>query len=221
MQVKICGITEPESVRSAIDAGASALGFVFADSPRRVAPEHAAALAADLPASVATVAVFRHPTERELRDTLRVFDADLVQAEPGPAISSGLAGSGARLLPVLHDGPDLFERLEEWPLPGVLDGAPVLLEGPGRGGRGVRPDWARAARLAARSRLVLAGGLTPENVARAIRAVRPAAVDVSSGVETRPGRKDPELIRRFVAAALAADARGGPVPVLFQTEDCE
>lgn len=210
--VKICGVTEPDAVRAIVEAGAEAVGFVFAASPRRVTAGVAATLAADLPPSTARVAVFRHPTERELLDVLDEFPADLVQVEPTPEVRKRLEGSGVRLLPVLHDGPHVEERLARLVQERAEPGGPVLLEGPGRGGRGMRPDWSRAARLAERVPLVLAGGLTAENVEGAIRTVHPVAVDVSSGVESRPGRKDPGLIRGFVDAArnAADDARTGP-----------
>jgi phosphoribosylanthranilate isomerase len=206
MQVKICGVTTPEAARAAAAGGASAVGFVFAASPRRVTPEQATRLAAGLPPGIATVAVFRHPTRQELDEVLGRFPADMIQVEPGPVVQSALS-AGVQLLPVLHDGRELLERLaslsREHP-------SGVLLEAAGRGGRGIRPDWTRAARLARSVPLVLAGGLTPENVTRAIRQVRPAAVDVSSGVESRPGQKDPGLIREFIRRATAADSQIGP-----------
>jgi phosphoribosylanthranilate isomerase len=100
---------------------------------------------------------------------------------------------------VVHDGDDLLARLP----PGA---GTLLLEAPGRGGRGVAPDWGRAAILAGRVRLVLAGGLTPENVGEAIRRVRPYGVDVASGVESAPGVKDRARMFRFVAAVRRAEA---------------
>jgi len=208
MQVKICGVRTREAAQAAAEHGASAVGFVFAASPRRVTPKQAARLAAYLPASVATVAVFRHPTERELKEVLDEFPPDLVQVEPGPAARSA-TGAGFRLLPVLHDGPELPGQLSSL-VPTHRSG--ILLEAPGRGGRGIRADWSRAGRLADRVPLVLAGGLTPTNVTRAIREVRPAAVDVSSGVESRPGHKDPGLIRDFIRTALAAEREIEPRP---------
>ena len=208
MQVKICGVRTQEAAQAAAQSGASAVGFVFADSPRRVTPEEATRLAARLSPSIARVAVFRHPTEQEITDVLDVFPADLIQVEPG-RVARAAAGSGVRLLPVLHDGPGLMEQFSSLG-PGHRSG--VLLEAAGRGGRGVRPDWTRAERLAERVSLVLAGGLSPANVTQAIRHVRPAAVDVSSGVESRPGHKDPRLIRDFVRLAIEADREIEPRP---------
>ncbi len=201
MQVKICGVRTREAALAAAQSGASAVGFVFADSPRRVTPAEAERLTAFLIPSVARVAVFRHPTEQEITEVLEVFPADFIQVEPGPETQAA-TGAGVRLLPVLHDGPGVLEQFSSL---APENRSMVLLEAPGRGGRGIRPDWSRAERLAESVPLVLAGGLTPANVTQAIRHVRPAAVDVSSGVESRPGHKDPRLIREFVRIAIAAD----------------
>lgn len=210
MQVKICGIRSREAAVAADRSGADAVGFVFADSPRRVTPEAAARLAAILSPSIARVAVFRHPTEQEITEVLDAFPADFIQVEPGTAAFSATgAEAGPRLLPVLHDDPGLMDQLSS--LGSALTGG-VLLEAPGRGGRGIRPDWSRAGRVAERVPLVLAGGLTPENVTQAIHQVRPAAVDVSSGVESSPGHKDPRLIREFVRIAIAAGQEIQPRP---------
>jgi phosphoribosylanthranilate isomerase len=213
VRVKICGVTSAAAVDAAVDAGADAIGFVLAPSPRRLELDVAARLAARVPPSVARVAVLRHPDAATVRAACAALAPHLVQAEPGPGVTAALlAACGASFLPVLHDGPTLLRRR----LPagagagagprgaaGVAVGA-ILLEARGRGGRGITPDWARAARLARRVRLVLAGGLTPENVGAAIRRVRPYAVDVSSGVERAPGVKDARLIRRFIAAVRDA-----------------
>ena len=213
MQVKICGVRTREAALAAAQSGASAVGFVFADSPRRVTPAEAERLTAFLIPSVARVAVFRHPTEQEITEVLEVFPADFIQVEPGPETQAA-TGAGVRLLPVLHDGPGLFEQFSSL---APENRSMVLLEAPGRGGRGIRPDWSRAERVAERVPLVLAGGLTPENVTQAIRQVRPAAVDVSSGVESRPGHKDPRLIREFVRIAIAAGRVIEPRPASIRS----
>jgi phosphoribosylanthranilate isomerase len=208
-------VTGPAGLDAAVEAGADAIGFVLAPSPRRLRLEDAARLAERLPPFVTRVAVLRHPGAAAVRAACDALSPHLVQAEPAPGLAAAVraAGGGAALLPVLHDGPALLRRR----IPGgrANDGGgasgggaggagAVLLEARGRGGRGAAPDWARAALLARRVRLVLAGGLTPENVGAAIRAVRPYAVDVSSGVESAPGIKDPRLVWRFIAAAHAA-----------------
>jgi phosphoribosylanthranilate isomerase len=204
VRVKICGITTAAGVRAAVEAGADAVGFVLADSPRRVALGAARELAAGLAPFVATVAVLRYPDPEEVREIVRVLRPDVVQSEPVPGLAAAL-GPGVRLLPVLHEGPSLEREAAQ------CGAAALLLEAAGRGGRGVAPDWERAARLAARVRLVLAGGLAPHNVVDAIRRVRPYAVDVSSGVESSPGVKDADLVREFVLAVRRAEdgARGG------------
>ena len=197
MEVKICGIRDVDAARIAVEAGATAIGLVFAESPRRVEPVAAARIAAALPPDVAAVAVFRYPSRDDVLRVLAAVPVDFIQAERGAAALAA-EETGVPLLPVLHDGPGLVESLP------ADESGPVLLEAAGRGGRGVRPDWSRAARLAERCSLVLAGGLGPDNVADAIRRVGPAAVDVSSGVESRPGVKDAQRIRAFIREARAA-----------------
>ena len=198
-RVKICGVTSVDAVDAAVAAGADAIGFVLAPgSPRRLDLDAARRLADRVPPFVARVAVLRHPTADEARAVIEALHPDLLQAEPSDALERAVAGR-ARLLAVLHDGPDLLARVP----PGT--GA-VLLEAEGRGGRGVPPDRDRAAALARLVPLVLAGGLTPENVAAAIVAVRPVAVDVSSGVESSCGVKDPRRIADFIAAVRRASA---------------
>lgn len=191
--VKICGVRDHRGARAVARAGADAAGFVFAPSPRRVPPDEARRIAADLPDGVERIAVFRLAGAHDIRRVLDRFQADRIQVEPSTRL---LDAFGARLLPVLHDDGTLDAQAA--PLP---EKAPIVLEAAGRGGRGVRPNWIRAAGLARRRRIVLAGGLDPANVAEAVRRVRPWGVDVSSGVESAPGRKSPERIEAFVTAA--------------------
>lgn len=191
--VKICGVRDHRGARAVARAGADAAGFVFAPSPRRVSPDEARRIAADLPDGVERIAVFRLADADAIRRVLDRFRADRVQVEPNARL---LDDFGANLLPVLHDDGTLDAQAAALP-----EQSPIVLEAAGRGGRGVRPDWARAAGLARRRRVVLAGGLDPANVAEAVRRVRPWGVDVSSGVESAPGRKSPERIEAFVSAA--------------------
>lgn len=198
-RVKICGLTDRGMALAAVEAGADAIGFVFAESPRRVSPEAAARIVSDLPDDVLRVAVLRLADARDIEESLGPFPADRIQVEPTAALLR--TRWGARLLPVLHDDGD-FAAHE-----GLLAAdTPVVLEAAGRGGRGVRPDWSRAAALARRRPTWLAGGLDPDVVGDAIRRVRPFGVDVSSGVESAPGRKSAEKIGAFVKAVRAADA---------------
>ncbi len=192
--VKICGITEPESAIVAHQAGADAIGLVFAPSARRVSPQEARRIAAAIPESVIRVAVFLRPAQDEVDRVLSVFTPDMVQADVD---SSVVLPARVGFLPVVRDSGafqvsgDDRDRL-------------VLFEGP-VSGSGVTADWEAARSLARHSRLVLAGGLDPHNVGEAVRAVRPFGVDVSSGVEAYPGVKDPEKIRLFLEAVRAAE----------------
>lgn len=198
LQVKICGLTSEEAVDAAVGAGATHLGFVLAQSPRQITAERAHALAARVPEHVKTVAVFRHPAYSELASTLSVFDADLIQTEVNEMVLERFPAN--QLVPVLHDSAELIEVAMA--LFGVLGRpGPAVLEAEGRGGRGVRPDWARARTLSSTVHLLLAGGLTPDNVQEAVETVRPWGVDVSSGVEREPGVKDAHLIAKFIRAA--------------------
>ncbi len=191
--IKICGLTAPEAVAAAVEAGADAVGFVFhAASPRHLSPAAAAALARDVPAGVLCVAVTRHPTQAEIDAILTNFDPDALQTDIGDFDTLALPAALLRL-PVLRSGT----------APPASMPARCLYEG-ADSGRGVAADWQAAAAIARRTELVLAGGLTPANVAAAIGAVHPFGVDVSSGVERAPGRKDVGLIRDFIAAARAA-----------------
>ena len=198
--VKICGITSIESALAAVDAGAEAVGFVFAESPRRVTPLEAAAMAAELPGDVDKYAVFYQPVAGEIAAALDLFDADVVQADHR-FLDLHVP---VRLLPVFREGVDSDEEID-----GYLASSPdrrILYEGP-RSGVGESVDLSKAATIAIGSRMTLAGGLNPDNVAEAVKAVSPVGVDVSSGVETAPGVKDPVLIREFVEAVRETDER--------------
>jgi phosphoribosylanthranilate isomerase len=194
MWIKICGMTSVEAVATAVEAGADALGFVFAESPRRVTPQGAASLARRARGRVRCVAVTRHPSQATIDEILEAFAPDVLQTDAADFAGLHLPAALERL-PVVRAG----ERLPD-PLPSRL-----LFEGPASG-TGVPGDWSAAAALAPRASVVLAGGLTPANVAAAIVAVQPFGVDVSSGVEARPGVKSPAAIESFVSAARAAAA---------------
>jgi phosphoribosylanthranilate isomerase len=204
VRVKICGLRTAEAVTAAVRCGADALGFVFSTSPRRIAIPDARALAAEIPPFVARVAVLWNPDAQGVLRVCESFGPDVVQCEPDRHGAAPHLGRAA-FLAVLHDGPDVAVHAHALPAGGA-----VLLDSAGQGGRGVAPDWRRAAAIARTRPLVLAGGLTPENVGGAIRTVCPYAVDVSSGVESSPGVKDPALIERFIEAVRrAGDATDG------------
>lgn len=193
--VKICGITTAEALEAAVSAGADAVGFVFhGPSPRNLSATGAARLAASLPPGVRKVAVTLHPAQSLVDEVLAALEPDAWQTDARDFDSLRLPAIVERW-PVCRSG----ARPPE-PLPSRL-----LFEG-SRSGTGEVADWSVAAALAARAELILGGGLTPANVAAAIATVRPFGVDVSSGVESAPGRKDPARIVEFVAAAREAAA---------------
>lgn len=191
--VKICGVTTEEGVEAAVAAGADAIGFVFhASSPRNLEPARAAALAASVP--VLRFAVTRHPSQELVDAVLAAFEPDVWQADAADFEHLRLPAAIQRW-PVLRSGAALPPLLPEQ----------VLFEA-ARSGVGERADWAVAAGLARCCSLILAGGLDAGNVAAAVARVRPHGVDVSSGVESRPGIKDPAMIREFIRAARTAVA---------------
>ncbi len=193
--VKICGLTTSEAVRAAAEAGADAVGFVFAESVRRVKPAMAGRLAADLPPGVVKVAVMRHPSQADIDEVMDCLQPEFLQTDAEDYDRITLVGT-CRPLPVFRAGRPFPERL-----PRLL-----LFEGP-VSGSGEVADWEHARKLALETRVVLAGGLTSGNVEAAMRAVRPYGVDVSSGVESEPGIKSARLIRNFIEAVREADTR--------------
>jgi phosphoribosylanthranilate isomerase len=192
MWIKVCGMTTEEAVRAALDARVDAIGFVFAESKRRVTPRRAVELAQPARGRVRCVAVTKHPTQADVDEILATFEPDIFQTDWQDLQSLRLPPA-LTLLPVLRSG-----GVEPAPLP-----ARVLFEGP-VSGTGVPTDWPSAKALVRRTRVILAGGLSPANVAAAILEVLPFGVDVSSGVESSPGVKSPEKIASFVGAARAA-----------------
>lgn len=192
--VKICGITTPEALEAALGAGADAVGFVFHEpSPRHLALAQAADLAARVPPGVRKVAVTLHPSQSTVDEILAALAPDVWQTDADD-----------------FDRIAVPTRVERWPV--IRAGSAVarrslpfrlLFEGP-RSGAGEVADWSQAAEIASRAELILGGGLTPDNVGPAIAAVRPFGVDVSSGVESAPGRKEPALVWKFVTAARKA-----------------
>lgn len=194
--VKICGINSAEAVAAAVEAGADALGFVLAPSPRRVTPEEAEELCALVPPGVLRVAVMRHPLPEEWREVRDLVRPDWLQTEARDFEWLRLP-PGMEALPVYHDVPGLDTTA-------AAREQRILFEA-AASGVGRQPDWDRARALARRVKLVLAGGLDPDNVCAAIGRVSPWGVDVSSGVEAQPGIKDPAKIVAFVAAVRRAE----------------
>lgn len=191
--VKVCGLTTADAVAAAVDAGVNAVGFVFAESKRRVTAVQAAELARDVPRHIVRVAVMLHPSQAELDEVWSQFRPEVLQTDADD-LATLQVPAGLQVTPVFRAG-----RV----LPATLP-TRLLFEGP-VSGTGETTDWSAAASLAARTQLILAGGLKPANVAEAIAIARPFGVDVSSGVEARPGVKDPQKIYDFVRNARAAD----------------
>jgi phosphoribosylanthranilate isomerase len=187
--IKICGMTTPEAVEASLNARVDAIGFVFAESIRQLTPVKAVTLAAPARGRVLCTAVTRHPTQKAIDEIIAVFNPDLLQTDvedlPGLRLPSQL-----QILPVFRRW-----RGDDESLP-----ARLLFEGLASG-TGMPCDWVGAGQAARKSQLILAGGLNATNVATAIAEVSPFGVDVSSGVEERPGIKSQAEIARFVAAA--------------------
>ncbi|MCW5626138.1 MAG: phosphoribosylanthranilate isomerase [Burkholderiales bacterium] len=202
-RVKICGITRLEDAIVAAEAGADAVGFVFATSARRVTAERAAEIVAKLPPFVTTVGLFVDPGAEDVEAVLREVPLDLLQFH-GAEVPAFCAGFGRPWIKALAVAPgvDLLQSAARFSgARGLLLDAFV----PGaHGGTGVTADW-HAIPASLPLPIVLAGGLTPGNVADAIRAVRPWAVDVSSGVEREKGIKDHDKLRAFMRGARNAD----------------
>ncbi len=198
-RVKLCGLTRLEDALAAAEAGADALGFVFAPSPRRVSPDTVRKIIRELPPLVATVGVFVDEVPEKIQEIRKYCGLDLIQ------LAGEESEETARLL-----GPRVIKTLRvgsgPLPDPAAFPEVTLLLDtlsGNLRGGSGRTFNWNLAREIAAKRIIILAGGLTPENVSRAVRKVRPYALDVSSGVEIEPGRKDHDRMRSFIRQAKA------------------
>ena len=202
LRVKICGITRPEDALAAAEAGADAIGLVFAPSPRRVTPEQAAAILAALPPFVTPVALFVDEPPERIRRIVQPLGIRTVQLHGDESPAVALELRDLCVIKAFRIGAEAdLAPLAGYPAAACLLDSQVAGR---RGGTGVAFDWRLAAQAARHSRIILAGGLRPENVAEAIRLVRPYGVDTSSGVESEPGRKDSAKVRAFVEAARAA-----------------
>lgn len=198
-RVKICGLTRLEDAELAVELGADAVGFIFwSQSPRAVTVDRAAAIARALPAFVARVGVFVNPDPDEVRRIASDVGLSAAQLH-GDESPAAFAGAAPTLIKVaaLSGDADVRAAIE---LP--LD-VTVLVDAADRerrGGTGQQADWSGAARIAAVRPVILAGGLSPDNVAQAIARVRPWGIDVSSGVEDRPGVKSAAKLRALFEA---------------------
>ena len=207
-RIKLCGMTRNEDVALAVTLGVDFIGLIFAErSPRRVSLEQAIALRALVPSTTAVVALLMDNPRAEVDVIVSTVRPDLLQFH-GCEDEDFCTGFGLSYWKALAmgDGGDPMAMMACYPSASgfVLDG-----HGTGEaGGSGRRFDWSRLPQDAERP-ILLAGGLTADNVASAVRTVRPWGVDVSSGIESAPGIKDPEAMRHFVAAVRAADAGAG------------
>jgi len=203
-RVKICGITRVEDARAAVDAGADAIGLVFyPPSPRYVELAEAAAIAAVLPPFVTTVGLFVNADAEAITEAVSACGIDLLQFH-GNECPDYCSTHGRPWIRALRMKDDIDLVAEAQRFAGARG---LLLDAfrPGvPGGTGETFDWARIP-VEMAGRIVLAGGLTPDNVEQAVRQVRPFAVDVSGGVEREPGIKDAEKIARFVQAVRRGD----------------
>ena len=208
VRVKICGITSADDARAAVGAGADALGFMFYEpSPRCVTPEQAAAIIAKLPTHVAKVGVFVDADEAAVRTTAAMAGLDTLQfhgSEP-PEFCARFELRTIKAFRVKDSGslgklPDY--ETDAWLLDSYVQGVP--------GGTGERFNWDLAVEAKRLGRpILLAGGLTPENVGEAVAQVTPYGLDVSSGVEAAPGRKDAAKVAAFIASARGTSTGKG------------
>ena len=198
MLVKICGITRLEDAVVAVECGAQALGFVFwPGSPRAIDPSRARAIVRTLPPFVTAVGVFVNQAVEYVNQVAALVGLGVVQLHGDESVvyASGISQPVLKALTVdAARGP----ACEQWPATTM-----ILLDAHDpvrRGGTGQTIDWTEAASVASRRRIILAGGLTPDNVACAIASVRPFGIDVSSGLEQAPGIKDRGRIRSLFEA---------------------
>lgn len=203
MFIKICGLTNESDVRLVVEAGADCVGFVlYPKSPRYISPDLLVNLTALLPAHILKVGVVVNPDPDDLRRIADRAGLDLIQYH-GDESSAFVQNVGLRSWKAvgLRDVGDIETACDFQAAECLLVDA---VSGAERGGTGRICDWELARQLGLRRQIILAGGLSPDNVAQAIQKVHPFGVDVSSGVESSPGRKDHDKVRAFIAAAREA-----------------
>ncbi len=204
--VKICGITSEADALLAVSLGASAVGFIFAPSPRQVSVQLAGDIAKRLPEHVLTVGVFRDEAPQRVAEAVHAAGLGGAQLH-GHETAEETAWVRTRVptvIKVFQAGERAIARFEEF-------GADYLMVDGDNPGSGQVFDWRLVEGVADHHRLIVSGGLRPDNVAQAVANLRPAGVDVASGVESSPGRKDPLLLRDFIV-----NARGAAADVLLR-----
>jgi len=204
-RIKICGITNEEDARWAAECGADAVGFVFAESPRMMAPDRVSEIMAEVEPFVVGVGVFVDTPARKVKNILASTGCSVAQLHGDESENDIDMLAPYAVVKVAR----VRDQLDEASLRGYKKAKAILLDTyvPGKaGGTGQRFDLSVAVELVEKGwRVIVAGGLTPENVSEVVKSVRPYGVDVSSGVEVEPGRKDPEKVAGFIAAVRAAD----------------
>lgn len=201
MFVKICGVTNVDDGLLAVALGADAIGFVFAPSTRQIAPTRARDIASRIPADTLTVGVFRNEAKERVVDIVHNAGLRAAQLHGNESIEdvAWIAHRVPTVIKAVAAGTEQARRAAEFPVP-------ILLVDAQTPGSGEVFDWKLTESLPLDRRILLAGGLDPDNVADAIATVKPWGVDVSSGVERAPGLKDPTALRRFIQNAKAAGA---------------
>lgn len=199
MFVKICGITSESDALLSVALGADALGFVFAPSPRQVTKDQVHDIVRQVPTEVVTFGIFQNERPESVVRTvheLGLTGAQLHGSE-GPEAVAYIADRVPIVLKAFSGDSITLERLSRYKVSAVMVDSPSP-------GSGRTFDWSNVVGFSSRVRLILAGGLNPDNVERAISVVRPFGVDVSSGVEAMPGKKDPAKLRIFISKSRSA-----------------
>lgn len=206
MWIKFCGTTNIEDALVAVDAGASAIGFIFALSKRQVTPERAQEISRVLPPTVERIGVFVNESVDEVAKIVAHVGLTGVQLHGEESadyieLLHAKISPHTRIIKAMPYSPDMADRARYYGK--ILAVRGVLVDSAARGGTGIAFDWEHAKQdfesASAHTRLILAGGLDPENVARAISVLHPWGIDIASGVESAPGKKDHDKLRALVA----------------------
>jgi phosphoribosylanthranilate isomerase len=199
MNVKVCGITNLRDARACLEAGADAIGFIFAESPRRVSVKQVRNVVDALPCYMMRVGVFVDETASRILRIVKACDLSAVQLHGHE--SAALARKIRKVVPVIkvfHFSPKLkASELRHYPADAIM----LETSSNQRGGSGKTWKWSEAKKLNIGKPIIVTGGLNPANVKEAVRILNPYAVDVSSGVEVKPGKKSRAMIQRFIKNA--------------------
>jgi len=202
LKVKICGITNREDALWAVECGADALGFIFyKKSPRYINPEHAKEIISILPPFISTVGVFVNENYNDVRDVKLLTDLNTVQlhGDESPSYCNLIEGKLIKAIRIKNE--KSIERLKKYTVDAFLLDS---FDTSSFGGSGLTFDWKLAKKAKQHGRIILAGGLTPDNVEEAINKVAPFGVDVSSGVESKPGIKNKKKVKDFILKVKAS-----------------